>query len=437
MRATVTDIIDELKWRGAVAQTTDEDALRQAFAEGPVTVYCGFDPTAPSLHFGNFVQLVALRRLQRAGHRVICLVGGSTGQIGDPKPTSERVLKTKEQTAANVGRIKALVQPFLDFEGTDPDCAHAALLVDNLDWTAPLSALAFLRDVGKHFRVNQMLRKESVAARLESQEGISYTEFSYQILQAMDFLELYRTYGCTMQIGGSDQWGNLTAGVDLIHRVEGVSVHALTSPLLTDAAGVKFGKSEGNAIWLSADMTSPYAFYQYFLNMEDASVVKLLKVFTDRDREEIAELERQVSEEPWRRAAQRSLAGDMTTLVHGAEATGAVQAASEALFGKGDLAALDARTLADATAELPGGEVPTGASLVDALVASGLVDSRNAARRVLADGGVSVNNTKVTDPEGALSERDFLHGQVAILKRGRRSLAAVRRLPGVAGANSA
>lgn len=423
----MTDIIDELKWRGAVAQTTDEDALRQAFAEGPVTVYCGFDPTAPSLHFGNFVQLVALRRMQRAGHRVICLVGGSTGQIGDPKPTSERVLKTKEQTALNVARIKELVRPFLDFEGTDPDCPHPARLVDNLDWTAPLSALDFLRDVGKHFRVNQMLRKESVAARLESQEGISYTEFSYQLLQAMDFLELYRAYGCTLQIGGSDQWGNLTAGVDLIHRVEGVSVHALTSPLLTDAAGVKFGKSEGNAIWLSADMTSPYAFYQYFLNMEDASVVKLLKVFTDRDREEIAELERQVADEPWRRGAQRVLAADMTTLVHGPQATASVQAASEALFGKGDLAALDAGTLRDATAELPGGEVPPGATLVDALVASGLVESRNAARRVLAEGGVSVNNAKVRDPEATLGEEDFLHGAVAVLKRGRRSLAAARR----------
>ncbi len=422
----MTDILDELKWRGAVAQTTDEAALRQALANGPITIYCGFDPTAPSLHFGNFVQLMTLRRMQRSGHKVICLVGGSTGQIGDPKPTSERILKTKEQTADNVARIKALVRPFLDFDDADPQCTHRAILVDNLDWTAPLSVLDFLRDIGKHFRVNQMLRKESVAARLESQEGISYTEFSYQLLQAMDFLELYRTHGCTMQIGGSDQWGNLTAGVDLIHRVEGVSAHAVTSPLLTDAAGVKFGKSEGNAIWLSADMTSPYAFYQYFLNMEDASVVALLKIFTELGPEDIAELERQVAQEPWRRAAQKRLATDFTTLVHGGEATLSVQAASDALFGKGDLAALDASTLRDATSELPGGTVPLGVSIVDALVASGLADSRNASRRVLGEGGVSLNNVKVIDPDLTLGEDCFLHGNVAVLKRGRKSLAAAR-----------
>ncbi|MEP7160943.1 MAG: tyrosine--tRNA ligase [Dermatophilaceae bacterium] len=422
----MTDILDELQWRGAVAQTTDEAALRQALTDGPITIYCGFDPTAPSLHFGNFVQLMSLRRMQRSGHKVICLVGGSTGQIGDPKPTSERILKTKEQTADNVARIEELVRPFLDFDGADPACAHRAILVDNLDWTAPMSVLDFLRDIGKHFRVNQMLRKESVAARLESREGISYTEFSYQLLQAMDFLQLYRTHGCTMQIGGSDQWGNLTAGVDLIHRVEGVSVHAVTSPLLTDAAGVKFGKSEGNAIWLSADMTSPYAFYQYFLNMEDASVVALLKIFTELGPEEIGELERQVAQEPWRRAAQKRLATDFTTLVHGSEATQSVQAASDALFGKGDLSALDPSTLRDATAELPGGPVPLGANIVDALVASGLADSRNAARRVLGEGGVSLNNVKVIDPDMTLGVDSFLHGSVAVLKRGRKSLAAAR-----------
>ena len=286
---------------------------------------------------------------------MICLVGGSTGLIGDPKPTAERVLKSKDEAAANVARIKDLVRPFLDFDGENP-----ALLVDNLDWTAPMSALDFLRDVGKHFRVNQMIRKEAVAARLESQQGISYTEFSYQLLQALDYLHLFRTYGCTLQTGGSDQWGNLVAGVDLVHKADGAAVHALTTPLLTDAAGVKFGKSEGNAIWLSADMTSPYAFYQYFLNVEDASVVTLLRVFTDRGREELEELERQVAEEPFRRAAQRALAADVTTLVHGAAATAAVQAASEALFGRGDVRALDARTLQDATAELPGGEVYVG-----------------------------------------------------------------------------
>ena len=418
----MTDIFDELQWRGLVAQSTDEAELREALAEGPITLYCGFDPSAPSLHFGNLVQLVVLRHFQRAGHRVICLVGGSTGLIGDPRPTSERVLKTKEQTAANVARIEALVQPFLDFAGD-----NAAILVDNLDWTADLSALDFLREVGKHFRVNQMIKKDAIATRLESHEGISYTEFSYQLLQGYDFLHLYREFGCTLQTGGSDQWGNLTAGVDLIHRVEGVPVHVMTTPLLTDAAGNKFGKSEGNAVWLSADMTSPYAFYQYFLNIEDASVVALLKVFTDRTRDEIAELERQVKEEPFRRSAQRTLAADITTLVHGAEATAAIQAASEALFGKGDLASLDADTLRDATSELPSGDVAVGDSIVDALVAVGLVEGRNAARRAIAEGGASLNNAKVSDPELVLGEEDFLHGQVAVLKRGRRNLAAARR----------
>jgi tyrosyl-tRNA synthetase len=418
----VTDIFDELQWRGLVAQSTDEAALREALAEGPITLYCGFDPTAPSLHFGNLVQLVVLRHFQRAGHRVICLVGGSTGLIGDPRPTSERVLKTKEQTAEWVSRIAHQVRPFLTFDGDNP-----ALLVNNLDWTAPISALDFLRDIGKHFRVNQMVRKDAVAARLESEQGISYTEFSYQILQALDFLELYRAHGCTLQTGGADQWGNLTAGVDLVHRVEGASVHCFTTPLLTDASGTKFGKSEGNAVWLGADMTSPYAFYQYWINVEDASVVKLLKVFTDRTPEEVAAAQEQVDKEPFRRTAQRMLAADVTTLVHGAEATAAVQAASEALFGRGDLTTLDPQTLGDATAALPGAELETGTSLVDALVAVGLVDSRNAARRTISEGGASLNNVKVTDPDQVLRDHDFLAGRVAVLKRGRRNLAAARR----------
>lgn len=417
----MSHVLDELTWRGLVAQTTDETALREAL-DRPITVYCGFDPTAPSLHFGNLVQLIVLRKLQSAGHRVIGLVGGSTGLIGDPRPTSERVMKTKEQTAQWVARIAEQMRPFLRFAGDNP-----ALMVNNLDWTEPISALDFLRDYGKHFRVNQMIRKDAVAARLNSDQGISYTEFSYQILQALDYLQLFRHYGCTLQTGGQDQWGNLTAGVDLIHRVEGASVHVLTTPLLTDGAGSKFGKSEGNAIWLSAEMTTPYAFYQYWINTEDASVIKLLKVFTDRTPGEIADLERQVAEEPFRRTAQKTLAADVTSLVHGADALAAVQAASEALFGKGDLRALDARTLADATAELPGSVVAEGASLVDALVATGLVDSRSAARRVLGEGGVSVNNTRVTDIETPLRSEDFLHGAVAILKRGRKNLAAVRR----------
>src|SRR6478609_9238456 len=415
-------VLDELSWRGLVAVTTDEAALAQALAAGPITAYCGFDPTAASLHFGNLVQLIVLRKLQRAGHRVICLVGGSTGLIGDQRPTAERVLKSKEQTADWVDKIEEQVRPFLDFAGD-----NAALLVNNLDWTAPMSALDFLRDIGKHFRVNTMMRKDAVAARLNSEEGISYTEFSYQILQGLDYLHLFREYGCTLQTGGQDQWGNLTAGTDLIHRVEGESVHLLTTPLLTDSSGEKFGKSAGNAIWLSPEMTSPYAFYQYWLNVEDASVLTLLRVFTDRTRDELAELERQVAEEPFRRAAQKTLAADVTTLVHGAAATASVQAASEALFGKGDLTGLDASTLTDATAELPGAPVSVGTSVVDALVAVGLVDSRNAARRAIGDGGASLNNVKVTDPEQVLGEGDFLHGSVAVIKRGRRNLAAARR----------
>lgn len=422
----MTDIFDELRWRGLVAQTTDEAALRAALADGPITAYCGFDPTAPSLHFGNLVQLIVLRHLQRAGHKVICLVGGSTGLIGDPKPTAERVLKTKEQTASWVARIQTLVRPFLDFDGSDPSCAHPAIMVNNLDWTEPMSALDFLRDVGKHFRVNAMIKKDAIATRLASDEGISYTEFSYQLLQALDFLELFRTHGCTMQIGGSDQWGNLTAGVDLIHRVEGATVHVLTSPLLTDGSGVKYGKSEGNAIWLSADMTSPYAFYQYFLNVDDATVATLLRIFSDRDRGEIDELERLVEQEPYRRAAQKALAADVTTLVHGEAACASVQAASAALFGKGDLRALDPGTLRDAAAELPGAAVQIGMSVVDALVATGLVDSRNAARRALAEGGISVNGAKVTDPDRVLTQDDVLADAVVLLRRGRKSLAVGR-----------
>jgi len=418
----VSDILEELKWRGLVAQTTDEPALRKALAGGPVTLYCGFDPTAPSLHFGHLVQLITMRHLQRAGHRVLCLVGGSTGLIGDPKPTAERALNTKETVAEWVTRIQAQVQPFLDFGGDNP-----ATMVNNLDWTAPMSALDFLRDIGKHFRVNAMIKKDAVAARLNSDQGISYTEFSYQILQGLDFLELHRQYGCTLQTGGVDQWGNLMAGVDLIHRAEHTSVHVLTTPLITKADGTKFGKTEGNAVWLDRDMTSPYAFYQFWINVEDASVIGYLKIFTDRTRAQIGALETSLAETPFTREAQKALAADVTTLVHGAEATAAVQSASEALFGKGDPAALDARTLRDATAELPGGEVGPGASVVDALVATGLVESRNAARRVISDGGASVNGVLVTDPEAVLKGDDFLHGQVALVRRGRKSLAAARR----------
>ena len=417
----MSDILEELQWRGLVAQTTDEPALREALADGPVTFYCGFDPTAPSLHMGNLVQLILMRHLQRAGHHPICLVGGSTGLIGDPKATAERTLNSPETVATWVARIQAQVQPFLDFDGDNP-----AIMVNNLDWTAPMSALDFLRDVGKHFRVNAMIRKDAIATRLASQDGISYTEFSYQLLQGLDYLHLYRTYRCTLQTGGTDQWGNLTAGSDLIHRAEHQSVHLLTTPLVTKADGTKFGKTETGTVWLDAELMSPYAFYQFWINAEDAAVIGYLKTFTDRTRVEIDALEASVAETPFKREAQKTLAADVTTLVHGAQATSAVQAASEALFGRGDPRALDAGTLRDATAELPGGEVTPGASVVDALVATGLVESRNAARRVISDGGASVNGVLVTDPEAVLAADDFLHGQVALVRRGRKSLAAAR-----------
>lgn len=416
----VNDIIDELQWRGLVAQTTDEAALREHLGGSARSVYCGFDPTAPSLHFGNLVQLIVLRHLQRAGHRVVCLVGGSTGLIGDPRPTSERVLRTKDETASNVAQIQELVRPFLNFDGD-----NAAIMVNNLDWTAPISALDFLRDYGKHFRVNQMIRKDAVAARLSSQEGISFTEFSYQILQALDFLHLYQDQRVTVQTGGQDQWGNLTAGVDLVHRVEGESVHVLTTPLLTDSSGEKFGKSAGNAIWLSPRMTSPYAFYQYWLNVEDADVITLLKVFTDLGRTAVGELERATLEAPFKRAAQMTLATEVTTLVHGQAATEMVQQASQVLFGKGNPSSVDPQTLRDATAALPQACVEPDSLIVDALVATDLVASRGAARRLIAEGGVSLNNVKVVDPDAVVTAADYVGGLVAVLKRGRKSLAAL------------
>ena len=416
----MNDIIDELQWRGLVAQTTDEAALREHLAGAPRSVYCGFDPSAPSLHFGNLVQLIVLRHLQRAGHRVVCLVGGSTGLIGDPRPTSERVLRTKDETASNVAQIQDLVRPFLSFEGDNP-----AMMVNNLDWTAPISALDFLRDFGKHFRVNQMIRKDAVAARLASQDGISFTEFSYQILQALDYLHLFQAEGVSVQTGGQDQWGNLTAGVDLVHRVEGESVHVLTTPLLTDSSGEKFGKSAGNAIWLSASLTSPYAFYQYWLNVDDADVITLVKVFTDLDRAAVEELQVATAETPFQRAAQKTLAAQVTALVHGRSATEMVQRASQVLFGKADPSSVDPATLVDATDALPHASMAPDALIVDALVATELAASRGAARRLIAEGGVSLNNAKVVDPEAALASSDFLGGHVAVLKRGRKSLAAL------------
>jgi tyrosyl-tRNA synthetase len=415
------DVLAELHWRGLVAQSTDEEALRAAFEAGPVTYYCGFDPTAASLHLGHLVQLLTMRRLQEAGNRPLALVGGATGLVGDPRPTAERTLNPRDVVQDWVERIRAQIEPFLDLEGE-----HAARVVNNLDWTAPLSAIDFLRDLGKHFRVSRMLAKESVSARLASEHGISYTEFSYQILQANDFLELYRRHGCVLQTGGSDQWGNLTSGVDLVHRVEQVPVHALATPLMTKADGTKFGKTESGALWLDPELTSPYAFYQFWLNADDRDVVRYLKVFTDRDREAVDELAEAVEQRPAAREAQRALAHDVTARVHGDVATAQAEAASRALFGRGELRELEPSTLRDAVAELPSARVgPSDATVVDLLVATGLAASRSAARRTIAEGGAYVNNVKVAADDAVVGPQDLLHGRWVLLRRGRRTLAAV------------
>src|SRR5690606_27549209 len=381
---TFENVWDELLWRGLVHVSTDQEALRALLAGDPITYYCGFDPTAPSLHLGNLVQLLTLRRIQLAGHRPLGLVGGSTGLIGDPRPTAERTLNTRETVEEWVDRLRAQVQRYLSFEGE-----NAARMVNNLDWTAPLSAIDFLREVGKYYRVGTMLKKDAVAARLNSDEGISYTEFSYQILQGMDYLELYRQYGCVLQTGGSDQWGNLTSGTDLIRRAEGVAAHAIGTPLITNSDGTKFGKSEGNAIWLDAQMCSPYRMYQFWLGTADADVIDRLKVFTFLTRAEIEDYARLVETEPFRRAAQKRLALEVCATVHGVEATAQVIAASEALFGQGDLAALDAAKLRSALDELPNATLDRGATVVEALVATGLVASNAEARRAITQGGVT------------------------------------------------
>jgi tyrosyl-tRNA synthetase len=416
----VTDIVEDLKWHGLLALSTDEDALRKAFADGPVTFYVGFDPTAPSLHFGNLVQMIAARRLQEAGHIPLILVGGSTGLIGDPKPNAERTLNSKETVAEWVEKIREQVSRFISFEG-----ANAARVVNNLDWTAPMTAIDFLRDIGKHFRVGKMLSKDAVSARLNSEAGISYTEFSYQILQGLDYLNLYRQYGCTLQTGGSDQWGNITAGVDLIHKAEGASVHALATPLLLKADGTKFGKTESGTVWLSSELMTPYAFYQFFLNSEDAMVISYLKVFSFRSREEIEELERLTADKPQMRAAQKALAEEVTTLVHGAEATAQVIAASKALFGQGDLAELDEPTLRAALAELPGTKISELVPVAQLLADTGLVASRGAGRRTINEGGAYVNNRKIVAEDETPTKEDLLHGRWLVLRRGKRTLGSV------------
>ncbi|MFC0040148.1 tyrosine--tRNA ligase [Actinomadura rayongensis] len=419
----MTDILDDLAWRDLIAQSTDTSELRALLAAGPVTLYCGFDPTAPSLHVGNLLQILTLRRFQLAGHRPIGLVGGATGLIGDPSGKSaERVLNSTETVAGWVERIRGQVSRFLDFDGP-----HAARMVSNLDWTGPMSVIEFLRDIGKHFPVNRMLARETVKARLDT-TGISYTEFSYVLLQSMDFLELYRRYGCVLQTGGSDQWGNLTAGVDLIRRAEGGVAHALTTPLLTKADGTKFGKTAGGeTYWLDPELTSPYAFYQFWINADDRDVEKFLKVFSFRSREEIEALLKEGADRPALRLPQRALADEMTTLVHGADETSRVTAASRALFGQGSLTDLDERTLRSALAEVPRTEVTPDAlpSVADLLAASGLCKSKSEARRAIAQGGAYVNNVKVESEDAVPSTSDLLHGRYLVLRRGKRNIGGV------------
>ena len=414
------DIWSELEWRGLVHVSTNADELKALLAGDPITYYCGFDPTAPSLHLGNLVQLLLMRRLQLAGHNPLGLVGGSTGLIGDPRPTAERTLNTRETVAQWVGYLQSQVSKFLSFEGS-----NAARLVNNLDWTAPLTAIDFLREIGKHYRVGTMIKKDAVATRLNSDEGISYTEFSYQILQGLDFRQLYLDYGCVLQTGGSDQWGNLTSGVDLIKKSEGATVHAIGTPLITNSDGRKFGKSEGNAIWLDEKLTTPYAMYQFWLNTDDADVIDRLKVFTFLSRERIGELAVAVEKEPFRREAQRLLASEVTALVHGDAAVAASITAADALFGQGDLGLLDAATLSSAIAELPSADATPETPIAQVLVDTELVGSLGEARRAIAQGGVYLNNAKVGSETDVLGP-STLPGGVWILRRGKKTLAGIR-----------
>jgi tyrosyl-tRNA synthetase len=417
-------ILDELDWRGLIAQSTDREALAADLAAGPLTLYSGFDPTAPSLHAGHLVPLLTLRRFQQAGHRPIVLAGGATGMIGDPRDTGERTMQTADTVADWADRIRGQLSRFVEFD----ESPTGAIVENNLTWTAALSTVEFLRDVGKYFSVNVMLDRDTVRRRLEG-DGISYTEFSYMLLQANDYVQLRQRHGCALQIGGSDQWGNIVAGVRLVRQKLGDTVHALTTPLVTDSEGRKFGKSTGGGnLWLDPDMTSPYAWYQYFINTADADVIGYLRWFTFLDAEEVAELEEATRERPHQRAAQRRLARELTTLVHGQAATDAVEHASQALFGRGELDALDEATLAAALREASVVELAPGgpSSITDLLVATGLSASRGAARRTVGEGGVSVNNLRIDSDEWAPQPSDFLHGRWLVLRRGKRNIAGVQ-----------
>ena len=421
-----TTILDELGWRQLIAQSTDLDALAAAAAQPPMTVYCGFDPTAPSLHAGNLVPLLTLQRFQRAGHRPIVLAGGATGLIGDPRDSGERTMNAADTVAQWSERIRSQLERFVDF-GASP---IGAVVENNLNWTQELGAIDFLRDVGKHFSVNVMLDRDTIRRRLDG-EGISYTEFSYMLLQANDYVELHRRYGCSLQIGGSDQWGNIIAGARLVRQRDGAIVHALTVPLVTAADGTKFGKSTGGgSLWLDPEMTSPYAWYQYFVNSADADVVRYLRWFTFLSAEELADLEEATATRPHERVAQRRLARELTTLVHGEGATESVEQASAALFGRGELNQLDEPTLAAALREASVADLTPGGpdGIVDLLVATGLSASKGAARRTVAEGGVSVNNVRVDSEEWAAKPADFLHGRWLVLRRGKRNIAGVQRI---------
>ncbi len=417
----MSDLFDELKLRGLVAQSTDEKALREHLEAGPVNFYVGFDPTAPSIHHGHLVQIILAKRLQMAGHNPFLLVGGATGMIGDPRQSGERVMNEEVTVAQWTEKIRSQLSRFLDFDGP-----HPARVVNNYDWQSKTNVLEFLRDIGKHFPVNRMLAREVVKSRLET--GISYTEFSYVLLQSSDFRHLYREYGVTLQTGGNDQWGNLSAGVELIRRSDAGQAHAMSTPLITKADGSKFGKSEGGAIWLDPDMLSPYSFHQFFLNAEDEKVIEYLKVFTFRSDEEIAELEASLEAEPWKRAAQHALADDVTTFVHGETEMRKAVAAAGAMFGRSELSELDARTIRAALSDISLNQITAGEELplaVDVLEASGVVASKSAARRAINEGGAYLNNVKVTDPDARLTEDDLLHGTYVVARRGKKTIGGV------------
>lgn len=419
-----TNIIDELQWRGLINQSTDLEALKEA-AESPISLYCGFDPTGSSLHAGHLVPLIMLKRFQRFGHRPIALAGGATGMIGDPRDVGERSMLSEEQIAENMQAIKDQLEAFVDFTEAG-ESAIPAVMVNNADWTSQINVIEYLRDIGKNFSLNTMLDRDTVKRRLES-DGISYTEFSYMLLQANDFVHLHKEYDCVLQIGGGDQWGNIVSGVDLNRRVNGAKVHGLTVPLVTDAEGNKFGKSTGGGkLWLDPQLTSPYSWYQYFINAGDAVVIDYLRWFTFLTQEEIAELARKVEEEPHKREAQRVLAREMTTLVHGEQATEAVELASQALFGKAELQDLDEATLSSALQETEIAEVGPEATILDLLVEAGLEKSKGAARRTVGEGGAYVNNQRIEDIEWSPNSNDLLHDSWLVLRKGKKRFAGAR-----------